>query len=77
MFFIKCKQFIKNPILLLVTGIYAVWVGKRLLPHMLMENQEVVLGLTDTLAIMRYPLSFLCFYLMRFFLRIRKTVWKR
>lgn len=73
MFFIKCKQFIKNPILLLVTGIYAVWVGKRLLPHMLMENQEVVLGLTDTLAIMPVSFVFFMFLSYAFFSKDKKN----
>lgn len=67
MFFLKCKQFFKSPVLVLAAVLYFTWIIKKLLPGMISEEGSVADAMTFPLVLFRYLLCFLCFFPMRFF----------
>ena len=59
MFFLKCKQFLKSPVLVLSTVLYFSWIIKNLLPGMISEKGSVADAMTFPLVFI--PVSFVFF----------------
>lgn len=59
MFFLKCKQFFKSPVLVLATVLYFTWIIKKLLPGMISEEGSVADAMTFPLVFI--PVSFVFF----------------
>lgn len=60
MFFLKCKQFFKSPVLVLAILLYFTWIIKKLLPGIISEKGDVANSMTYPLVFI--PVSFV-FYI--------------
>lgn len=59
MFFLKCKQFFKTPVLVLAAVFYFAWIIKKLLPGMCSESGDIAGAITFPLVFI--PVSFVFF----------------
>ncbi len=71
MFFLKCKQFFKSPVLVLVTVLYFTWIIKKLLPGMISEEGSVADAMTFPLVFI--PVSFVFFMFFSYALFSRES----
>lgn len=70
MFFLKCKQFFKSPVLVLATVLYFSWIIKKLLPGMISEKGSVANAMTFPLVFI--PVSFVFFMFLSYALFSRE-----
>lgn len=71
MFFLKCKQFLKSPVLVLATVLYFTWIIKKLLPGMISEEESVANAMTFPLVFI--PVSFVFFMFFSYALFSRES----
>lgn len=71
MFFLKCKQFFKSPVLILATVLYFAWIIKKLLPGMISEEGSVADAMTFPLVFI--PVSFVFFMFFSYALFSRES----
>lgn len=71
MFFLKCKQFFKSPVLVLATVLYFAWIIKKLLPGMISEEGSVADAMTFPLVFI--PVSFVFFMFFSYALFSRES----
>lgn len=64
MFYLKAKQFLKNRILVLMTSVYFIWIGKRYIPLVLQKEHDIVSSLPGILGII--PVSFVFFLFLSY-----------
>lgn len=71
MFFLKCKQFFKSPVLVLAAVLYFTWIIKKLLPGMISEEGSVANAMTFPLIFI--PVSFVFFMFFSYALFSRES----
>lgn len=71
MFFLKCKQFFKSPVLVLAAVLYFTWIIKKLLPGMISEEGSVADAMTFPLVFI--PVSFVFFMFFSYALFSRES----
>ena len=71
MFFLKCKQFFKSPVLVLAAVLYFTWIIKKLLPGMISEEGSVANAMTFPLVFI--PVSFVFFMFFSYALFSRES----
>ncbi len=73
MFFLKCKQFFKSPVLVLATVLYFTWIIKKLLPGMISEEGSVADAMTFPLVFIPVSFVFFMFFSYALFSREGKS----
>ena len=73
MFFLKCKQFFKSPVLVLATVLYFTWIIKKLLPGMIPEEGSVADAMTFPLVFIPVSFVFFMFFSYALFSREGKS----
>ncbi len=73
MFFLKCRQFFKTPVLVLAAVLYFAWVIKKLLPGMCSERGDIAAAITFPLVFIPVSFVFFIFFSYALFSRDGKS----